>query len=59
MISVKQSVEWLAGETEALGENTPQYHFVHHKSHTTWARNRAVLVWSRRPTASDMARPTE
>jgi hypothetical protein len=29
----EQSVECLAGETEVLGENLPQYRFVHHKSH--------------------------
>jgi hypothetical protein len=23
----------LAGETEVLGKNLPQYYFVHHKSH--------------------------
>jgi hypothetical protein len=36
MMNVEQSVEWrLAGETEVPGENVPQLHFVHHKSHMT------------------------
>jgi hypothetical protein len=32
-MSVEKSVELLAGATEALEGNLPQYHFVYHKSH--------------------------
>jgi hypothetical protein len=36
MVIVEKLVEWrLTGETEVLGENLPQRHLVHHKSHMT------------------------
>jgi hypothetical protein len=57
---VEQLVEWrFAGETEVLGENLPQRHFVHHKSHMTrpGLEPRAAAVGSQRLTAWAMARP--
>jgi hypothetical protein len=58
---VEQLVEWrLAGETEVLGENVPQRHLVHHKSHMArpGLEPRAAAVGSQRLTAWAMARPS-
>jgi hypothetical protein len=60
-MTVEQLVEWrLAGETEVLGENLPQRHFVHHKSHMTrpGLKPRAAAVGSQRLTDWAMAQPT-
>jgi hypothetical protein len=36
MVNMEQSVELaFAEETEVLGENLPQYHFIHYKSSMT------------------------
>jgi hypothetical protein len=38
IMRMENLVKWrLAGKTEVLGENLPQCHFVHHKSHMTWS----------------------
>jgi hypothetical protein len=37
MVIMKKLAEWrLVGETQVLGENLPQRHFAHHKSHMTY-----------------------
>jgi hypothetical protein len=55
MVIVEQLVEWkLAEETEVLGENLPQRHFAHHKSHMTRS---GLEPGSQRLTAWAMARP--
>jgi hypothetical protein len=50
---MEKSVEWwLAGEIEVLGENLPQYRFIHHKPpHAARTRTRAAAVGSQRLTA--------
>jgi hypothetical protein len=35
IVMMENLVEWMAGETEVLGENLPRRHFVHHESHLT------------------------
>jgi hypothetical protein len=35
IVRMENLVEWMAGETEVLGENVPRRHFVHHKSNLT------------------------
>jgi hypothetical protein len=39
IMMMEKLVEWLAGETEVLGENLPQCRFVHHKPHMLPGKN--------------------
>jgi hypothetical protein len=42
---MEKLVEWLAGETELLGENLPQCRFVHHKPHMLPVREPGPPRW--------------
>jgi hypothetical protein len=42
---MEKLVESLAGETEVLRENLPQWHFVHHNPHTLAARKPGPPWW--------------
>jgi hypothetical protein len=44
-MAMKKLVELLAGETEVLGENLPQYLIVHHKAHMLPGREPGPLRW--------------
>jgi hypothetical protein len=45
-MSGDQRVGWeLSVETEVLGENLPQCHFIHHKSYMIWHRLEPVPSW--------------
>jgi hypothetical protein len=42
---MEKLVEWLAGETEVLGQNLPQYRFVDHKTHILPGREPGTPRW--------------
>jgi hypothetical protein len=42
---IEKLVEWLAGETEVLGENLPQCRFVHHITHMLPGREPGPPRW--------------
>jgi hypothetical protein len=45
VIMIEKLVGWSAGETEVLGENLPQYRFVHHKPHMLPGREPGPPWW--------------
>jgi hypothetical protein len=45
VIMMETLVEWLARETEVLGENLPQCRFVHHKPHMLPGREAGLPRW--------------
>jgi hypothetical protein len=48
IMMMENLVESLAWETEVLGENLPQYHFVHHKPHMLLGREPGPPRWEAR-----------
>jgi hypothetical protein len=45
IMMTEKFVGWLAGETEVLGENLPQFRFVHHKPHMLPGREPGPPRW--------------
>jgi hypothetical protein len=45
IMMMEKLVEWLEGETEVLGENLLQCHFVHHKPHMLPRREPGLPRW--------------
>jgi hypothetical protein len=45
IMMMEKFVEWLARETEVLGENLPQCRFVHHKPHMLPGRELGPPLW--------------
>jgi hypothetical protein len=45
IMMMEKLVEWLAGETEVLGENWSQCHFVHHEPHMLPGREPGPPRW--------------
>jgi hypothetical protein len=45
ILMMEKSVEWLAGETEVLGENLPQCLFFDHKPHMPPGREPEPPQW--------------